>query len=195
MPNNNFRSLVQSQFELFRKSYRDSKLIFENIEVKNNLLHAGEYGAYREKICKNLIRTSIPEKYSIADGFIINSKGKTSNQLDLIIYDKKQTPFIRLDDNPRFFPVETVVGIGEVKSTLTTNNLCKALVKLSLQKEIRTGLVESIYCINKENAVPNFQNPYDNIFSFIICEKISDFDMSTFESKTVESYEKNNIYP
>ncbi|WP_395940713.1 DUF6602 domain-containing protein [Bacillus sp. CH30_1T] len=43
-----------------------------------------------------------------------------SSQCDVIIYNEKNT--ILKEDHP-FFNIETVVAIGEVKSTLNTNEL------------------------------------------------------------------------
>ncbi|CAC9599903.1 hypothetical protein BHECKSOX_1373 [Bathymodiolus heckerae thiotrophic gill symbiont] len=150
MPNDNYKSLIHSNFDSLKKSFIDAKEIYKNTEVKNNLLHAGEYGLYRENICKNLIESCVPGRYSVSNGFVINSKNEISNQLDLIVFDKLETPFINIDTQGVFYPVETVVAIGEIKSSLTTSKLCEALVKLSKQKDLKSKMVDDTYCINDD---------------------------------------------
>lgn len=194
MPNENYKSLIYSNFDALKKNFIDAKEIFKNAEVKNNLLHAGEYGSYREKICKNIIKACIPGRFSISDGFVINSKNDISNQLDLIIFDEREAPFINFDDQGVFYPVETVVGIGEIKSSITTSNLCEALIKLSKQKDLKSKMVSDTYCINERGRIADVTNcPYDNIFTFIICEAISDLDLDKFESILRRFYIDNNV--
>jgi len=194
MANDNYKSLIYSRFDNLKQSYIDAKEIFKNTNVRNKLLHAGEYGAYREKICQDIIKACIPRKYTVSDGFIINSNNEISSQLDLIIYNENETPLIAINDKEMFFPVETIVGVGEIKSTLSTTELCKALIKLSNTKKLKRNISPDTFCIGDRNIKHDAENSiYDNIFSFIICEKITDFNYSELEKKLTENYNKNEI--
>ena len=135
----------------------------------------GEFGMYREEIVKKLIKTMIPQRLDIGSGFIITSTGKISTQCDLIIYDKNSCPLIENGNLQRFFPIECVVAIGEVKSNLNKQKLKDALLKLKnialLRNEISPN---NSYVFNDENYTEF--NPkehiYDRVMTFLICNEI-----------------------
>ena len=146
-------------------------------DTDGELIHPGEFGVYREKICMELIRCVVPMRLDFGTGFIVDSKGNVSHQCDIIIYDVKNTPLIENDERQRFFPVETVVGVGEVKSVLTKEKLEKTLCKLSEVKEIRKNIEESRYMLFEANNakrkyMPDL-DPRDQLFTFVICESFS----------------------
>src|SRR3546814_566348 len=90
-----------------------AKSLYEDLLKKNNLIHAGEYGMYKERTFRELIKFIVPYKYEITDGYIINSSDETSTQCDLILFDKLHTPLIEIGNRFQFIPVESVVAIGE----------------------------------------------------------------------------------
>ena len=53
-----------------------------NIRIEHNL----EDGKYREYLVKNVLEKIIPSKYSITNGFIIDSDNNISDEMDIIIY-------------------------------------------------------------------------------------------------------------
>jgi hypothetical protein len=108
------------------------KNIFSNDNGK--LIHPGEFGIYREAICKRFLEFIIPKKLSIDNGFLINTNNEVSTQCDIVIYDSKHTPLVQSNELQRFFPIETVCAIGEVKSTLSKAQLKETLLKLSKVK-------------------------------------------------------------
>ena len=68
------------------------ELIALTNKVRSLITNWGEDGRYKEAILKNIIRRFLPEKYSIASGFVIKQthergEHEASHQIDLIIYD------------------------------------------------------------------------------------------------------------
>jgi hypothetical protein len=187
-----YQTLLHSKIEKFKYDFKFSKNIFEDLTKKNKLLHPAEYGIYKEKICDDIIKFVIPSKFKTGTGFIINSNDDISTQCDIIIYDYDNTPLIEDSSNTRFFPVETVVGIGEIKSSLAINDLIDALIKLANNKKIKQ--INTIYCLNNTTK-QNFEskNPHDTLFSFLICDKIQSFNSEIVLKKIDEAYELNNI--
>lgn len=130
-----FEKLMYSKIERFVHDYANlSRSVFVN--TKGNLIHPGEFGMYREQIVKELLKPFLPEKFDIGTGFIITSKNRISTQCDLIIYDKENSPIIE-NAEQRFFPVECVVGVIEIKSNLSKSDFKKAVSKLSKIKKLR----------------------------------------------------------
>ncbi len=190
-----YKKLLHSKIEKFIYDFQFSKRIFEDIEKRNKLLHPAEYGSYKEKICEDVIKFCIPNKFKTVTGFLINSNDNISTQCDILIYDYHNTPLIEDTPNARFFPVETAVSVGEIKSSLTVKDLSSALIKLANIKKIKQLKQKNIFCINN-NSNQGFSpkiNPYDTIFSFLICDKIEPFDKQKIFQKIDAAYELENI--
>lgn len=191
--NSIYKQLLKIKIDKFIYDFNSTKNVFEDLEKKNKLLHPGEYGIFRENICKEILEFAIPQKFNISSGFLINSFDEVSTQCDVVIYDLNNTPLIKEGNNNRFFPVEPVLAIGEMKSVLTMKALCDTLVKISNVKKLKK--IEKLFCINNEkieNHSPQI-NPYDTIFTFLICEKITDFNFEKLKDKIAETYKQNEI--
>lgn len=154
----------------------DSKALYYDSDGK--LIHPGEFGVYREKLCTELLRNVVPTRLDFGTGFVVNSDGKVSHQCDIVIYDAKNTPLIENDEKQRFFPVESVVGIGEVKSTMKKTEFDAALQRLAQVKSMRDAIESSRKVIYKAHAEKKYPynpelNPRDQIFTFLICDSVS----------------------
>ena len=67
-------------------------------------------------------------------GFVIDAHGRESKQVDVVIYDKTVGTVFDIS-NARYFPCETVVAVGEVKSDIdSTTKLHDALDKIKSVK-------------------------------------------------------------
>ena len=70
------------------------KNIFDNLEqslysdMSIRIEHNLEDGKYREYLVTKVLQKIIPSKYSITNGFIIDSDNNISQEMDVIIYDK-----------------------------------------------------------------------------------------------------------
>jgi len=176
---NVFQSLIVEQIEIFRTSYAGvSRNLFYD-EDEKKLSHTGEFGSYREAICRDFLKFFIPGKFAISQGFLINNNDDVSSQCDIIIYDSDLTPLIQSESRQRFFPVETVGAVGEVKSRLDKTRLKDALNKLAATNVVYENTHEP-YVHWQANPQPyDFRRHfYDQLFTFLICEKL-DLDVST----------------
>lgn len=172
--NDIFDKLIKSKIEQFEDDYINlSRQIFVN--DSGSLIHPGEFGIYREKVIKDFLSPFLPSYLAIGSGFVITSKNRISTQCDIIIYDKEHTPVIE-NSEQRFFPVECVVGVIEVKSKLTKSTLKEALIKLSAVKDLRNDIDSNPYIFNAtNNDHTNFSTKLkvrDQIATFLICESI-----------------------
>lgn len=190
-----FDKLIKTKIEQFVADYKNlSRQIFVNEEGK--LIHPGEFGIYREKIIKKLIEPFLPSRLAIGSGFIITHKDNISTQCDIIIYDKENTPVIETDEQ-RFFPVECVAGVIEVKSKLTKTQMKDALIKLTQIKNLRNDINTNIYTYKDRNKHIPFNtkiNVRDQIATFLICEKVDmdyEKDINTFFKETYYNIDKS----
>jgi hypothetical protein len=172
MANKIFQTILHRKIESFTSTFvEDSHSIFFN---GSQLIHPGEYGRYRENSMKELLQ--ILTKYKVSDGFIITNNNKVSTQCDIVIYDNQDFPILE-NNFTQFFSIESVISIGEVKSTLNKIDFYKALRKLSDNKKLSEDL----------KAIPKVQGKgreYNFPISFLVCKDLS-FDISKCDFEEV----------
>lgn len=200
MGNKVFKSLIDEKIEIFKHAFqKTSSVAFYNDDDKK-LIHPGEYGTYRESICKDFLKLFIPLRLDIGNGFLINSFEEISTQCDIVIYDKNNTPLIENSERQRFFPVETICAIGEIKSDLSKVQFKKALNKLARNKQLRDKIHDAV-AIKKEH-MSQFEpqkNCYDSVFSFLICNKLNfkldelTNEIDSFYDSDIDSCHKHNL--
>lgn len=173
---NMLQVILQSKIEQFIINFlNNSKDIY--FDDNGELIHPGEFGTYREKICMDLLRNIIPMRLDFGSGFIIDEIGNVSHQCDIIIFDSKNTPLIENNERQRFFPIESVVGVGEVKSDLSKQKFKESLQKLSNVKKMRLNIDKRnpmVFEANN-NTRRDYQpdlNPRDQLFTFLICDSL-----------------------
>jgi hypothetical protein len=183
------RNITTENYIELLNSFERSKEIFWD-DKNNKLIHPGEFGEYREDILKRFLTLYIPENYGISSGFIIASNGDISHQCDIIIYDKRKTPKIQNLANQRFFPIETILGVGEIKSTINSIGLLNDyLIKLSELKKLRSAVKDPTPY--KRGGFKTPFNPKDNfadnIFTFLLCYKFAfDFEIEKIDYQEVD---------
>ena len=97
--------------------------------IVNQLYFEAEHGAtighYREKIWAEMFKRIVPKKFVVEQSvFLIDSRGKVSNEVDLAIFDELYTPYIFRYYDLKFIPLEAVAVVVECKSTsLNKENL------------------------------------------------------------------------
>lgn len=95
--------------------------------AKSIVAHKAEKGRIVEAIVKSALRAILPGRFSIGTGFAITSSGKTSPQLDLVIYDALHNAPIILEGGTGLFPIECIYGFVEVKSVLNREAIQSAV--------------------------------------------------------------------
>lgn len=155
-------------------------------------------GNVKETETRRKLQSVLPSFMGVGTGCIIDSYGHTSKQTDIILYEKDICPVFSINNTPEttYYPCEGVIAVGEIKSTLDSKELKKAFDNIKSIKESRRfddpvkakglyrnyGLRSSIQGINSFDQQNNFS---DQIFSFILCEKIG-LKMDTFLEKYCE---------
>lgn len=184
--------ILQSKVEQFQFNFlNNAKSLY--CDNDGNLIHPGEFGMYREKICIDLLRNVVPMRLDFGTGFIVDAVGNVSHQCDIVIFDSNNTPLIENSEKQRFFPIECVVGIGEVKSDLSKTKLKEALQKLSKVKSMRMNIEKTRSIVyetrNNHNRefIPYF-NPRDQLFTFLICDSFS-FDSNNLVNELEKMYD------
>jgi len=104
-------------------SYRATQLQGVVDAVRDLIRHNLTKGIEAEQALADLLRSVLPLRFAAGKGFLIDTAGQQSNEIDLIILDSMNTA--RLFDFRAFelIPIEAALACIEVKTTLTTDEL------------------------------------------------------------------------
>ncbi len=121
------------------KSYYQAISSSMEAEVRNiNGLfdHQGVKGAGNENILMTLLSKFLPKKYGIGTGVVVDRNGKQSKQCDVVIYDATNYPEILGVTSTKFFPVDFVYAIIEVKTKLDSAKTGEAIENIRSVHEL-----------------------------------------------------------
>lgn len=122
-----------------------AKYITEVLEKESELVngflkHPSEIGNAREALIKGVLSKILPRAYSIGRGEIIDSVGKRSKQMDIVIY-RNDFPTLKMPSGSKVFLVESVLATIEVKSTLNEKKLLEALENCASVTDLSPNVV------------------------------------------------------
>lgn len=124
--------------EIFKNISNSMKAELE--KTRSAIPHAGEKGQINEEIFRDFLSKYLPKSLDISTGFVIDTNGGISRQLDIIISDVAKTPifFENGEGNKRIrvVPVECVYAIIEVKTKLTKQEIDNCLVNMESVKKL-----------------------------------------------------------
>jgi hypothetical protein len=122
----------------------------------------------------------------------MNSAGGISTQADIVVYDPSAVPRIESNEHQRFFPIEGVCAIGEVKSRLSKVGLRDALNKLARVKSTADHTSSTTPIFRDRSITAHTFNreeiEYDQIISVLVCEGF-DFDPKSLANEVGGWYE------
>ncbi|MFZ2226155.1 MAG: DUF6602 domain-containing protein [Candidatus Moraniibacteriota bacterium] len=141
-------------------------------ELISNYSFAGDattpalVGGAREREIRKKLSSFLPSSVGIGTGCVIDSYGNTSNQIDIVIYEKQLCPVFSINDSPEttYFPCEGVIAVGEVKSTLNGDELEDIFKKINSVKSLERFANPSKNKLTNELSV-SFRN-YGNSISW-----------------------------
>lgn len=111
-------------------------------EARSAIQHPGLKGASFEEVFRRFLRSYLPTTLDISTGIIVDSAGRSSRQIDVIISDAAKTPIFYRSGDTRVVPVEGVYSVIEVKATLDSRELERAFENMKSVRNLRkTGYV------------------------------------------------------
>lgn len=101
--------------------------LIEKSSFISGIKHPGEKGMFREFFISEILSPLLPHHYGLTSGIIVDANNNQSNQLDVIIYDKRKLPPLLMRDGAGIIPLDSALIVIEVKSTLTSKDLKTSL--------------------------------------------------------------------
>ena len=138
-------------------------------QIRSSIPHAGEIGGLVERVFRTQIRDVLPEKVGVSNGFVVDSKGSVSRQMDIILFDRQNTPRIFGSEGAQMFPVESTYACGEVKTEMNSAQFLDSFDKCVSYKT----LLRSAYISNSNSTFEQvhtlFGQPYEHWQSIFFC--------------------------
>ncbi len=92
-----------------------------------------------EKATREKLDQLLPRALATGSGCIIDSDGRTSRQMDVVIYERFLCPVFCINDNPEttYYPCEGVVAVGEIKSKVGKSEFDDSVKKMESVKGLK----------------------------------------------------------
>lgn len=169
------------------------RLIYDFGEA-GQAFHPGLIGSAREIPARTQLERVLPGNFGVGSGIVIDSFGGRSKQQDIVVYEKHLCPVFTINDTPEatFYPIEGVMAVGEVKSSLDKDKLEDAFSKIQSVKSLRRFMeAETEEAFNLPETIPfrnygsslltsgteleefDINKSLDQVFGFILAGKSS----------------------
>ncbi len=110
------------------------------LNIATSVDHPNHKGSEVEAGWLEWMRTYLPTRYSVTTGKVIDCRGNTSDQIDIIVYDRIFSPPVIERSDFSYVPAESVYAVFEVKQTLDLDNIKYSMKKAeSVRRLIRTN--------------------------------------------------------
>ncbi|MHB8187897.1 MAG: DUF6602 domain-containing protein [Dermatophilaceae bacterium] len=93
--------------------------------------HGPTIGDSSEESWRTMLAAFLPRRYAVSKAFVVDSRGCSSEQLDIVVHDQHFTPLFWQIGEALFLPAESVYGVFEVKQQLTAANVSAAGKKVA----------------------------------------------------------------
>jgi uncharacterized protein DUF6602 len=109
--------------------------------VRKTMGHSVAKGDAAESVWIELLGNYLPKRYQVAKAFIVDSKGKFSDQIDVVVFDRQYSPFIFSYQGQTVIPAESVYAVFEAKQSVNADEVKYAKHKVSTVRTLhRTSL-------------------------------------------------------
>lgn len=135
----------------------EQKLLQVKLELSSeSVTHAGTLGDVDESYFIDVLRKYLSKRYAVDTGIVIDSRGTTSDQIDVIVYDNQYTPTLLDQESHRFVPAEAVYGIFEVKQTINKGYLQYAGEKAQSVRNLHRTSIKIVHAGGEHPPKPLF---------------------------------------
>lgn len=165
-----------------------SKKMSLDFEMSADFKQHGNRGSYREDSLKEfLCKGKLPSNFGIVSGEIISQYSQSSKQIDLILYDKSKSIMFESSESTKVFPIESVLGMIEVKSKLSKAKLIEGLENIKSLKELHSPQIININYGDRVRIGYYNTPPFGMIFAF----NLSKNSLDSLRKNLAEWCEKN----
>ncbi|MDT2815255.1 DUF6602 domain-containing protein [Vagococcus carniphilus] len=120
--------------ELFYNMQQE--MIF-NLKTLDAVTHSGTKGEATEDSWLDFFKTYLPKRYKSDKAIVIDHEGNTSDQIDIVVYDRQYCPMVFEHNSAKYIPAESVYAVFEVKQVLNSSHLTYASNKAKSVRNLK----------------------------------------------------------
>lgn len=130
--------------QFLRRAFRlQQEVLTKQLEMAaSTITHDPTYGQVTEKHFINILRQYLPNRYSANSAIVIDSNGRTSDQIDAVVYDRQYTPTLLDQYDHKYVPAEAVYAVFEVKPVIDAERLKYASSKAASVRRLFRSSVD-----------------------------------------------------
>jgi len=99
--------------------------------------HPGTKGDASEHVWLQLLDTYLPRRYQVTKAHVVDSDGKFSEQIDVVVFDRQYSPFIFSYEGQTVVPAESIYAVFESKQSINVTEVAYAQNKVSTVRRLR----------------------------------------------------------
>jgi hypothetical protein len=126
--------------------------------------HPGLTGTSREIVVEKLLRPALPPEIALGGGKLVDSEGRLSSQIDVVVYSPQIMPPFLHDARTGLFPYECCLYAIEVKSQLTKTVLKEAVANARALKSLKA--IRTQFWAGWQSATSPTPAPISALFAF-----------------------------
>ena len=138
-------------------------------------------GHAMEQAVRDRLEQILPGAMGVGSGCVIDTSGRTSRQMDVVIYERDHCPVFCVNNSPAttYYPCEGVIAVGEIKSSFGRSELRDAFDKIksvkSLQREFeKQELDRSDFGLGEGPVIARVERSYGQAASSTTGVAVSD---------------------
>jgi len=111
--------------------------------------HPTTKGDASEENWRAMLSEYLPKRYQVEKGFLVDSDGSISDQIDIVIFDRQYSPFLFNQDGCKYMPAESAYAVFEVRPELNAQNVAYAGDKIASVRKLNRTSVAITYAGGK----------------------------------------------
>lgn len=109
--------------------------------ARSTMGHPVGMGDASEAVWLGLLQGYLPERYQVARAHVVDSVGASSEQIDIVVFDRQYSPFVFRCEGQLIIPAESIYAVFEAKQSITAGTIAYAHRKVaSVRRLHRTSL-------------------------------------------------------
>jgi hypothetical protein len=104
--------------------------------TREAISHPGTKGEATENHWLAMLNQYLPKRYQADKAFVVDHKGRRSQQIDAVIYDRQYSPFFFNQDGAKYVPAESVYAAFEIKQEIGGDEIEYAGKKIASVREL-----------------------------------------------------------
>lgn len=145
-----------------------ARMVSEITSISERMSHAGERGRNNELVLREFLEDNLAQRYFVSTGKVVSVGGGESNQMDLIVHDRLDTPALVEAKAWSLVPIESVFAAISVKTSLDKGELRDAIASIQSVRRLPQRAAIAIQANGNALSIPeaNLLRPRGFVFGF-----------------------------